>query len=263
MRSRALGVSRANVWGVQHFEHRRSHDPQQQRRGHEPERMGREDHLDEIARRAFEERPIAARGQQAPSEREDQDQQSRQPEIRNRPENGGERADGDVSGPAVSKRRDRAERQRDQVCDRKGKKREFERHGKASQDVGRGGDAILEGRTEIPAQRVAQPVRVLQDERPVEAVQRLEAHDRLRRRVDAERRSRRGSRHHVDGDEQDHRRREKRRNEQRKSREDKPQHMCQVFQGDRERCARSAEAVGRVTPSGSRRPPQRALMPSR
>ena len=75
-----------------------------------------------------------------------------------------------------------------------------------------------------PRHRLAQPFHVLDVKRAVEPVQRFEAHDRLRRRVDAERRARGRSRHDVDGDEQDERRREKGRHEQRKPREDEADH---------------------------------------
>jgi hypothetical protein len=114
----------------------------------------------------------------------------------------------------IAQSRERAKRQRDRVGDQESEDREFERRRQPLQDLGSHGDAILERRSEVAVQGSSKPFRVLNDERAIEAVQRFEAHDCLRRRVDPESGPRRRARHDIDRNEKDYRRREQRRHKQ-------------------------------------------------
>ncbi len=71
----------------QHFEHRRTRLPHHHRREWRTERERGQDHMPEIVADAFRKWHVADRRQQAQLEREHEDEQRRQPEIRQRDAN--------------------------------------------------------------------------------------------------------------------------------------------------------------------------------
>ena len=123
---------------------------------------------------------------------------------------------------------ERPQRHGDQVGDEEGQQGELEGDRQAAEQLGTDSDVVLERGAEIAAQHLAEPFEILDMQRPVEAVHRLEAGDRLRRRIDAERRTRRRARQHVDGDEQHDRRRDQRRDEGQQAKRQETEHDSRI-----------------------------------